>query len=660
MVLGNMGASFHMKKTLVLLTAMCVTASYAFAAADDPVQMTPPKTDTVKTVTDAELNSSTPLGQTTDTANAGDKAKTAEVKKPKKHFHFHRKKIIVNYDKIAKMLEYNYFEEADDEIKGAISRNHKDLKAQSLRVISLAKQCMLDPAQNNLDIILKKHPNNSNLHYAQGIVYYQRTSSSNMAYIENTQKLLNDALCEFKKAIELDKKNARAYNAAGVIALNLGDTKGAKSYFLQALAADKTYSMAIDNLGTLDLADGKLADAEKKFKQALVYDTQNTTAMYHLAQVSVQNKDYATALIYLNNALAINQNSPAIYNLMGKAYLAQGNGAAAINAYKHSIFVKPEFTNSYLDLADIYERRGDNELAMDELKTALSVDSSDNETKLRLADISLANANYRQAISVYAELVSEDAYKNIAVKGLAQSYYGQAQKSASKANLGSNKDLFIALNYVNKALAADNNDLELHLAKIKLSKTLKQPYISREDAPNIISQQANDIGNKIVKGQAYLIIHDFTNAQKTFDSAIDLSDNIDDQLYLSEIFICDKQLNNAEKAYKKILKQDAQNKAATSGLEYVHKSKKYAQDCFLSAQGFVKMKNFPAAVDYLNRSIDVDPDNAQAYLLLGKIYEKEKDNINAVANYKIYLDLQPYSNESKQIQKKVQIYDNRL
>lgn len=651
-----------MKKTLavlVYLAAMCVTASYAFGA-DEPVQMNAPKTDTVKTVSDAELNSSAPLGQGSDATTTSDKAKKADAKKTKKHFHFHRKKIIVDYNKIAKLIEYNYFEEADSELHGAISRNHKDLKAQSLRVISLAKQCMLDPAQNNLDIMLKKHPDNSNLHYAQGVVYYQRTSSSNMAYIENTQKLYNDALSEFKKAIELDKKNARAYNAAGVVSLNLGDTKAAKAYFIQALAADKTYSMAIDNLGTMDFSEGKSVEAEKKFKQALVYDTQNTTAMYHLAQVYVQKKDYATALNHLNNALAINQNSPAIYNLMGKAYAAQGNDAAAINAFKHSIFVKPEFSASYLDLADLYEQRGDNELAIDQLKTALSVDSSDNETRLRLADISLANNNYKQAISVYAELVSEDAYKNIAVKGLAQAYYGQAQKSASKATIGSNKDLFIAMNYVNKALAANNQDLELHLAKLKLCKMTKQPYITQEEAKTVIQQQANDIGNKIVKGQAYLTLQDFANAQKTFESTIDISDNVDDQLYLSEIFIHDKQLNNAEKVYKKILKQDAQNKAATSGLEYVRKSKKYADDCFLSAQGFVKTKNFPAATDYLNRSVEVTPDNAQAYLLLGKVYEKQKDYTNAVANYKIYLDLQPYSNESKLIQKKVQIYDNRL
>lgn len=641
-----------MKKTLVLLTAICCSLSFAMAS-DEPVQLTAPKTDTVKTVSDTDLNSAS---NTVQQADSADKTKTA--KKAKKHFYFHHKKIIVDYNKIAKLIEYNYFDEADNVLQGAISRNPKDIKAKSLRVISLAKQFKLDPAQNELNILLKKYPDNSNLHYAQGVVYYQRTSSSNMAY--DSQQLIANALQEFKKAIELDKNNSRAYNAAGVISLNLGKKKDAKYYFQQALAADKTYSMAIDNLGTMDFADGKFADSQKKFKQALIYNTQNTTAMYHLAQISMQKNDYATALWYLNNALAINSNSPAIYNLMGKAYAAQGNYAAAVNAFKNSISVKPEFILSYLDLADIYEKRGDNEFAIDQLKTALVINPEDNDIKLRLADISLLNNNYRQAISVYSQLVEEDGYRDIAVKGLAHAYYGQAQNSASKAALGSNKDLYNALNYVNKALAVNNQDLGLHLAKLKLSKLTKQPYISREESVTAILAPADDLGSNIVKAEAYLTLNQYSNAQKTFEAAIDLSTGVEDDLYLSEIFVYNKQLACAEKIYKKILQGDSKNKEAISGLNYVHKSKKYSDDCFKTAQSFLKSKNLSAAVDYLNRSVETNPDNAQSYLLLGKIYEKNKDYTNAVANYKSYLDLQPYSNASKQIEKKVQSFDNRL
>lgn len=636
----------------------CLNSSLSFAAAsDEPVELAAPKSDTVKTVSDADLNSAPKsAGQTADDA----KNKSAKINPKKRIARIHHKKIFVNYDKIAKLIEYNYFDEADNALQGAMSRSRKDIKAQSLWVISLAKQCKLDPAQNELNVLLKKYPNNSNLHYAQGVVYYQRTASSNMAYLDNSQKLTSNALKEFKKAIELDKNNARACNAAGVILLNSGQTKEAKGYFQKALIADKTYAPAIDNLGTMDFTAGKFKDAERKFKLALTYNTQSTTAMYHLAQVSMQKQDYATALTYLNNALAINSNSPAIYNLMGKAYTAQGNDAAAINSFKQAIAVKPEFVLSYLDLADIYEQRGDNDFAIDQLKTALIVDPTDNDTKLKLADLSLVNNNYKQAISVYSQLVNEDNYKDIAVKGLAHAYYGQAQSSANKANLGSNKDLYTALDCINSALSINNQDLELHLAKLKLSKLTKQPYITPEAAANIVSKPATDLGSSIVKSEAYLSLNEFKSAKRTFDNAIELSKNIDDDLYLSEILVYNKQLDCAEKVYKKILKEDSKNKEALSGLEYVRKSKKYADNCFRAAQAFLKSRNSSAAIDYFNRSLEVNPDNAQAHLLVGKLYEKRKDYTNAVSNYKAYLDLQPFSNESKQIEKKVQTYDNRL
>ena len=70
-----------MKKFLVLLTSICCSLSLAMAA-DEPVQMTAPKPDTVKTVSDADLNSSTPIGQQADSA---DKAKT-DAKNPKNIF----------------------------------------------------------------------------------------------------------------------------------------------------------------------------------------------------------------------------------------------------------------------------------------------------------------------------------------------------------------------------------------------------------------------------------------------------------------------------------------------------------------------------------------------------------------------------------------------
>lgn len=596
----------------------------------------------------------------TSTKSKSGKQSVKNLKKVKKHIAQKPRPIIVDYDKVSKLIEYGYYDYADKILEGAIARNSKDIKAQALLVVSLAKQSKLDPAQNELNDLLKKYPDNSNLHYAQGVVDYQRTTSSNMFYRNNSQKLINDAMKEFQKSIFLDKTNARAYNAAGVIAIKLGNDKDAVAYFNKAIAADKTYSLAIDNLGTIDFAAGKLKDAEKKFKESLTYNTQNTTAMYHLAQIAIQNQDYPTALTYLNNALFINSNSPAIYNLMGKVYVLQGNEAAAINAFKQSVAVKPEFTLSYLDLANVYEKRGDSEFAIEQLKTALAIEPDYYDAKLKLADISLGSCKYKQAIDVYSELLGVSGYNSPALKGLANAYYGQAQVASSKAVLGSNKDLFNALDYINKAIAANPKDLELHLAKLRLAKLTNQPEQSKIALNKIIQSPTNDVASLVVKGEAYLMMNDFQNAQQSFDFAIKASTNTDDDTYLSEILLYHKQYDSADKVIQKILKNNPKNQEALNNLDYMQKCKKYADNYFKSAKSFLKSGNQASAKEYLSRSLSVNPSNPQAHLLLAQLDEKQKDYAAALNHYKAFLGLDPNSSDAKKIERKIQSLENKL
>jgi tetratricopeptide (TPR) repeat protein len=572
-----------------------------------------------------------------------------------------RKKITrINYHKISKLIEYGYYDEADKILQSAINRNANDIKAQALLTLSLAKQFKLDPAQKKLDVLLGKYPNNSNLHYAQGVVYYQRTTSSNMFYRNNSKKFIVDAKQEFKKAIELDKKNEAALNAAGVVSMKLNNPKEARNYFQKAFIADKSYSIAIDNLGTLDFLDGKINEAEKKFKQALSYNTQNTTAMYHLAQVAFKKNDYAQALFFLNNALAINPNLPAIYNLMGKAYMEQGNEAAAINSFKKSIEVKPEFVLSYIDLAEIYEKRGDFDFAIERLKTAVAIEPDFYDADLKIADISLIKGNYKQAIDFYAKIVGIDGYNPQALKGLADSYYALAQKSSNKSPSVSKKDLIQVLEYVNKTIETNGDDLELHLAKLKLNEMANQSELPKMILNQIIQTPATTLIDVISIGEAYLALYNYVQAQKAFDTAINLSQNINEDSYLAEIFLYHKQYKSAKQILQKILKEDAQNQMALNNLDYIQKCEKYADNYFQAGKSFSEKKNPAAAIDYLSRSVSLNPNNSQAYIILAQIYEKQKKNEEALKNYKTYLGMESNSSEAKKIEHRIKSLEVKL
>ena len=83
-----------------------------------------------------------------------------------------------------------------------LSKNPNDLEAKSLQLISMAKQYKLAPAQSELDKLVKKYPRKAELHYAQGLVYLMRETSSDVEYIKNIQNLSNAAIKEFIEKVK--------------------------------------------------------------------------------------------------------------------------------------------------------------------------------------------------------------------------------------------------------------------------------------------------------------------------------------------------------------------------------------------------------------------------------------------------------------------------
>lgn len=570
------------------------------------------------------------------------------------------KPIPFNYNSASKMIEYGYYPAADALLSKEIAQNPKNDKAIALSIISLAKQDKLDEAQNQIDSLIKKYPKNSDIHYAQGLVNYQRTNSSNMLYRNNTDVLLENAYKSFLQAIELDNKNAKAINAAGVIDLINGNFALAKKYFQLSYDADKTYANAIDNLGTIDLIENNTDAAEQKFKKALSLNPKNTLAMYHLAQLAIKKEDYQTALRCINNALVINPQSPHLLNLQGKIYYAQGNEAAAINSFKESISAKPEFLASYVDLAQIYNKRGDYEFAVAQLKTALAIQPDAYDVKIKIADISYANGKYSQAIDYYKSLTNIDNCKNDALKGLANAYFADAQNSASKSLIGSNSEVYKALDSINKAISLNGNDLELYLAKLKLTRLTNQPQKSRMILDNIVKSDGDNLIDYVVKGEAYLTLYDYKKADEMFDKAMKVSNNLTDDLYLAEILTYHKQFDTAIKVLDKIVTTSPGNQQALNDMDYIEKCKKYSINYAKSAQAFQKSRNKASAIEYYQKSLAINPNNPKARLELAKLYDKQKEFNDALNNYRAYVGLTQESRKTKKITKRIKVLENRL
>ena len=561
---------------------------------------------------------------------------------------------------IDKMIEYNQYGEADAALRAVLNSAPNDVEAKVLRIIWMAKQQKLAPAQAELDKMLKEYPDNASLHYAQGLVYMKRRTSSDVTYIRDSKNLLDEAIKEFVKAVNLDSNYYQAYNAMGVATLQLGNSSDAKELFETALKINPQFATAYDNLGNIALINGDLAGAEENFMKSLKYNTHNPTTMYHLGQVAVRQKDYNKALTWLNHSLHINPNSAPALTLQGECYLVQGNQAAAINSFKKAITAKPENSRAYINLANIYQKRSDAEFAMEQLKTVLAINPRYSDAIMRVADLSLETRKYHQALDYYSKLVDDSQYGNDAIIGLANTYYEMSKDRGDSGDMTTNKELYLAYDYINEAIERVPDRLDLHLAKIKLARLTHQLPLSKDSLNYIVQAASNNLMDSVIKGEAYLALGREKDAVYTFENAINFANNVDDELYLAEILVHNKQFRTAKVALKKVLMQEPDNIIAKNGLAYIELCEIKSNEFFDVAQRQFKEENYASAIEYCNRAIDFYHNSPAIAKLKAQSYEEEKNYQGAIKYYNQYLSLNPSAPDREDVMKKIEKFRKKI
>ena len=570
-----------------------------------------------------------------------------------------KNKVNKKYPEISKMIEYNNYKEADTRLKDILATNPNDIDAQALQLVSQAKQYKLAPAQTELDKLLKKYPNNADLHYAQGLVYMMRQTSSDVDYIRQSRTLTTNAIKEFVTAVNLNANHYEAYNAMGVATLKLGNKKDAQELFQVALQIKPDFAPAYDNLGNIAQQDGDLDQAEKYYKQSLKYNTHNPTSMYHMGQVEAKRKNYSAALTWINHSIHINPNSSPALNLQGELYLKQGNQPAALNSFKKAVTVKPENSRPYINLANVYEKRADSEFAMEQLKTAIVINPNYKEGIFRVANMSLETKKYNQALDYYSRLLGDAQYNDEAIIGLANTYYEMSKDTADSQSFTTNKDVYLAYDYVNNAIERTPNDLKLHLAKIKLARITHQMPMSKDSLNYIIQSASNNVMDSVIKGEAYLALGREKDAVYTFEQAINYASDVDDYLYLAEILVHNKQFRTGRVALQKALLKDPNNVIAKNGIDYINLCQIKSEEFFDVAQRQYKEKNYASTIEYCNRAIDFYHNSAEIAKLKAMAYEAELNYQGAVKYYNQYLSYAPNASDKAEISKKIAKYKTK-
>ena len=562
------------------------------------------------------------------------------------------------YDFIADLIEYNHYADAEKKLKEILTKNPDDIDALALRALAFAKQYKLAPAETEIANVLRMNRNHPIAHYAQGVVYIKRLASSDVDYINAHEQLIDGAIKEFIEAINLDPNNFRIYSALGVATMKKGNIDDARDLFKISTKINPNYANGYDNLGLLEVHENNLNEAEANFKEALRCNSHNPSAMYHLGIVESLRGNNSDALTWLNHSLHIHPNCAPALNLQGELYLRQGNQAAAINSFKKAEVVKPEYTPSYMNLSQVYENRVDYELAIDQLKTMLTV-IDDESAKMRVADMSLQLRKYQQALDYYTMLLGSERYNDAAIIGLANTYYEMAKDRGDHGNMTTNQELYLAYDYINKALEKCPGALQLHLAKLKIARLIHQDDMSKESLNYIIQSADNSVMGSVLKAEAYLALGREPDAVAIFESARDFSKSIQDDLYLAEIMLHNKQFRTARTTFQKVLAQEPTNIIALDGVAFIDLCELKSNEFFDIAKRQYRENNFASTIEYCNKAIDFYHNSADIAKLKAMAYEAELNYQGALKYYMQYLTMNPNASDKQAIMEKLSKFKAR-
>lgn len=165
-----------------------------------------------------------------------------------------------------------------------------------------------------------------------------------------TLGLLDDAIRECRKALQIKPDFAYAHNTLGIILKAKGLLDDAIREFRKALLIKPDYATAYYNLGNAFSAKGLLNDAIREFEETLQLKPDFAEAHHNLGYLLAAKGLLDDAIKEFREALRLRPNFAEAHNNLGNALYVKELLDDAIKEYREALRVKPDYALAYNNL----------------------------------------------------------------------------------------------------------------------------------------------------------------------------------------------------------------------------------------------------------------------------------------------------------------------
>ncbi len=221
--------------------------------------------------------------------------------------------------------------------------------------------------------------------------------------------MLDEAIREFRRVLELRDVDAVALFHVGLVQLRQGEWPDAQATFAGAAAEPDApaavfhnLAFALEQLGRLEEARTALGEAIRRSSSP---DPRHTLSMAILALRDDQLPDAASLLIQARVQWGARQPSAAWFHCAGLVSALSGDLVAAVSLHEEALALHPRSAVLHNNFAVVQERRGSYEAAARTLEHALLEDANSAHLHKNLGDYLYRGQRYDEAFDAFLRVI---------------------------------------------------------------------------------------------------------------------------------------------------------------------------------------------------------------------------------------------------------------
>jgi tetratricopeptide (TPR) repeat protein len=424
----------------------------------------------------------------------------------------------------------------------------------------------------------------------------------------------DDAVAAYRSAVEAAPNDVQAHLGLGQALEKKRQWQAALESFQKASSLDARLAEPLRGQGAMSMRLDKPAEAEAAFRKAVEIDRKFPAAQLGLGEALVRQKKVPEAIVVLEQGLKFgSKTAPDFYKGLGLAEAARDSVRAAevwmLKAREAAANLPPSTQGAiYRALGDLYMQRKIPSLAISNYQQAKSIDETDLDTRMALGEAYYRGQLYNDALAEYQAVVAADpAYAEGWLK-LGNLYY--------LASANDPQRVFQAIEALDKLLALDPKSTT-GKALLAQAHFRKGGATGRDEARRLLDEieLTGDFPPEAWRTRAIIQYEsgEHANAIASFGKSpkletIDLK-RLADAYRRVAVETADTTrkaalYDSADSVYVAIIARDSTTADAKRG-QFERARLRYLQ------------KNYPLAVEMLDRAILLDSNSAEAYYYLG-------------------------------------------